>query len=103
MQQFLVQTFETLQFNNDPVVLETQFLPEVGDQEETDTDEEFPQYESIYVQTDEQNLDLNEETVFNTEEAESETCEDYNHQQNNKNQEFQIIERVEITSQFIYF
>lgn len=77
------------------MVLETQFLPEVDDHESTDAHEEFPQYERIYVQTDEPHLDLNEETVFNTE-VESET-EEYNQQHNNKNKNFQIIERVEIT------
>lgn len=86
------------------MVLETQYIPEVEDNEETDTDEEYPQYGRLYVQNnDDQNAEGNEEPNLNIEERSDETHEEYNHTEDNENEGFQVVGEVHVTGLLLTF
>lgn len=77
------------------MVLETQFIPE--EHEDTETDEEFSEYERIYVQSDEHNLDNNAEEVINGEESQTGVPEVYNHVEDSASANYQVVETVHVT------
>lgn len=96
-----VQSFETIQFNDNQMFLETQYIPEIEGNEDTDTEDGFAEYESIYVQSSDPNIEANSETLIHEEEATiTEVTEEYNHETSNEHENFQLIEAVHVTGLF---
>lgn len=81
------------------MVLETQFIPEEQDSE---TDEEFSEYERIYVQSDGPNLANNEETVIHEEESQTGVPEGYNHVEDSASTNYQVVETVHVTGMMTF-
>lgn len=81
---FLDQTYTPIRFHNNQMLIEQQFIPEV--QQNADTEEEYPQFNGIFVEeTNEAHVEEGE-LMINSEEAESNTDE--------HEQEYQVIKEV---------
>lgn len=77
------------------MVLETQYVPEVDGNEETDTDEEYTQFNEVYVQNvDGQNLETNGETL------QADVQEEYSLAQENDQGEYHIVDTLHVTCKF---
>lgn len=84
------------------MVLETQYIPDIEVTEDTDTEDEFAEYESIYIQSGDQNIEATEETLIHEEEqAVTELPADYNHEASNEHEDFQVVEAVHITGSYL--
>lgn len=87
---FLVTTYETIHFSPNQMILEAQYIPE---NEDCEAGEEYPHYESVYIQSADSSEQI-EEGVVHTEERNSESNEEYNH---SNDAEFQVVEGIHVT------